>query len=259
MLIIHVALLREERLQMNTKKQGRRSAQTAEMTKKNILCVAGELFCEFGYERVSLRQISEQAGVSHSLIRYHFGCKDKIWYAVSDALHEFITQYIQQLVLQLANDKPSNIQLYQFSMRMQALLLLYPKPIQFTADTVRKEGKFSDYFLDKHGQVEKALQELHEQYNQDNPHNKIELWELKWQMIMSAHAAASLQPLLNTVWKEQATSPDAILHKHWQLFNKQMVALFNIPTKEILHPISLKELILASQINENGEISMAGY
>lgn len=241
---------------MNSKKQGRRSAQTAETTKRNILCVAGELFCELGYERVSLRQISEQAGVSHSLIRYHFGCKDKIWYAVSDALHSFITQYIRQLVRQLANDKPSNIQLYHFSVRMLALLLLYPKPVQFTADTVRKEGKFSDYFLDKHGQVEKALQELHEKHNLDNPHNQIELWELKWQMIMSAHAAASLKPLLNTVWKEQAANPEATLHKHWQLFNKQMVALFDIPTQEILAPTLLKELLL---IDEKGKISICDW
>ena len=58
---------------MSERKQGRRSAQAAEETKGEILCVAGELFCGLGYERVSLRQISEKAGVSHSLIRHHFG------------------------------------------------------------------------------------------------------------------------------------------------------------------------------------------
>jgi AcrR family transcriptional regulator len=51
---------------MSEKKQGRRSAQDAQQTKTDILQVAAELFCELGYERVSLRNISDKAGVSHS-------------------------------------------------------------------------------------------------------------------------------------------------------------------------------------------------
>ncbi len=83
---------------MNVRKQGRRSAEAAEQTKCLILKVAADMFCELGYERVSLRNISEKAGVSHSLIRHHFGSKEKIWQAVSDAMDEFLQNYMAGLI-----------------------------------------------------------------------------------------------------------------------------------------------------------------
>ncbi len=79
---------------MNERKQGRRSAEAAEHTKCVILKVAADMFCELGYSRVSLRNISEKAGVSHSLIRHHFGSKEKIWQAVSDAMDEYLQDYM---------------------------------------------------------------------------------------------------------------------------------------------------------------------
>lgn len=226
------------------RKQGRRSAQTAEETKSHILCAAGELFCELGYDRVSLRNISDKAGVSHSLIRHHFGSKENIWYAVSDALHEYIHQYIHQLAAELPSDKPANVRLYQFSVRMLALLLLEPRPMQFTVDTIRQSGEFVDYFIDKHGHEELFLVELQDEHNRSNPDNQVDLWEVKWLMISSANSAITLKPLLRLVWKEQITDPDKILYKHWKLFNKQMVAIHKIPEQEILRPDSLTDLLL---------------
>lgn len=232
---------------MEERKQGRRSAQAAEETKCQILRVAGKMFCEHGYERVSLRNISEQAGVSHSLIRYHFGSKEKIWYAISDALHDFFSRYIHQLSLDLPRDKPANIQLYQFVMRLLALLLTDPKGVQFIADTVRQEGKFVDYFLDKHGQEEEVLMGLLDKHNLENPENQLNMLEIKWQLIYSAHAAASLKPLLNMTWKDQTSEQDEILYKHWELLNNQMAGLHKIAKQDMLHPDSLKELVLACQ------------
>ncbi|NND33745.1 MAG: helix-turn-helix transcriptional regulator [Saprospiraceae bacterium] len=50
------------------------SADTA-----SILEVALKLFARFGYEGVSLAQLSEQTGVATSLFNYHFGSKEKLW------------------------------------------------------------------------------------------------------------------------------------------------------------------------------------
>ena len=57
---------------MTEKRQGRRSAEDALKTRFIILTVAADLFCEFGYAKVSLRQISDKAGVSHSLLRHQY-------------------------------------------------------------------------------------------------------------------------------------------------------------------------------------------
>ena len=229
---------------MSERKQGRRSAQTAEETKCKILCAAGNLFCELGYERVSLRNISEQAGVSHSLIRYHFGSKENIWYAVNDALHSFITEYIERLISDLPEDKSAAIQLYQFIVRLLALLLIESRPVQFAADTVRQEGEFSEYFLNKHDNKEELLEALLAAHKCANNDCSIDLWEIKWLLISSAHAAATLKPILNVIWKEQTTDPEVALYNHWALFNRQIAALLNIPKQEMLHPQDLKGLLL---------------
>lgn len=109
---------------MNVRKQGRRSAEAAEQTKCLILKVAADMFCELGYERVSLRNISEKAGVSHSLIRHHFGSKEKIWQAVSDAMDEFLQNYMAGLINEMPENTPSNRKIYLFMVRMLAFALV---------------------------------------------------------------------------------------------------------------------------------------
>lgn len=52
-----------------------RSAQT----RAQILQIALEEFSTRGFEAVSLRDIAEQAGVNHAMIRYHFGSKEALW------------------------------------------------------------------------------------------------------------------------------------------------------------------------------------
>jgi AcrR family transcriptional regulator len=229
---------------MSEKKQGRRSAQEAEETKCHILSVAGRMFCELGYERVSLRNISEDAGISHSLIRYHFGSKEKIWYAVNDVLHIFISEYMQQLADDLPQEKSIGVQFYQFTVRFLALLLIDPKPMQFLADTIRQEGKFVDYFFDNHGEEKETLVLLRDKFNCEHPERPIHLWELKWLLVNSAYAAATLKPMLNIVWQEEKIAPEQALYRHWDLFNQQMVILFQIEPQDILQPVDLNALLL---------------
>ncbi|MEK6214562.1 MAG: TetR/AcrR family transcriptional regulator, partial [Vibrio fluvialis] len=103
---------------MTEKRQGRRSAQDAQKTRYHILKVAAEMFCELGYARVSLRHISEKAGVSHSLIRHHFGSKEKIWHSISDGLHLYMQHYIRKVLDNIPDTTPVNVKLYTFIMRL---------------------------------------------------------------------------------------------------------------------------------------------
>lgn len=63
---------------------GRRPAAEAEQTRAVILTAAMRLFAERGFETVSLRDIAVESGVTHGLIRHHFGAKDQVWAAVVD-------------------------------------------------------------------------------------------------------------------------------------------------------------------------------
>ena len=232
-------------LKMTEKKQGRRSAKDAEETRFQIMTVAAEMFCDSGYERVSLRNISEKAGVSHSLIRHHFGSKEKIWHAISDCLHVYFQSYISKIMQELPKDVAPNIAIYLFSMRLFTNMIHSRRPMQLLSDSVRQEDNLVDYFIDNVGDLEYEINMLADQYNKENPNRTINIFEIKWQMIMFANGAVCLTPFMESTWNEgdmEATAEEALM-KHWQMFNKQMVNQFAIEEEWILNPSTLEELI----------------
>lgn len=48
-------------------------------TRKRILSAASRLFADHGFERGSLRQVTEEAGVNLASVNYHFGSKEALY------------------------------------------------------------------------------------------------------------------------------------------------------------------------------------
>lgn len=65
--------------------------ERSERTRSELLDYALRLFSLRGFEAVSVRDIAELAGVSHGLLRYYFGDKDKLWR--ESAEHLFVRMY----------------------------------------------------------------------------------------------------------------------------------------------------------------------
>src|SRR3954468_4999100 len=63
------------------KDSGRR-ARDAGASRKALLAAAGVLFHERGYERATIREIGERAGVDAALIARYFGGKEGLYLAV---------------------------------------------------------------------------------------------------------------------------------------------------------------------------------
>ncbi|PSW11405.1 TetR/AcrR family transcriptional regulator [Photobacterium sanctipauli] len=229
---------------MTERKQGRRSAQAAEETKLLIMRTAAEMFCELGYERVSLRNISERAGVSHSLIRHHFGSKEKIWHSISDCLHVYFLSYMYKLLEEIPSDLPSNVILYRFVTMLLAQQLAHPQPIQLIADGVRQGDVLMDYFFDSSGDLERFVNELVDNCNEDFPTTPIKVWEMKWQMMLYAHGAASMKPFLQETWQDKTDSHEQCLINHWELFNQTMATQLNITPEQMLHPEKLADILI---------------
>ena len=53
--------------------------ETSYDTRKKIFTVAARLFADKGYNAVSMREISEQSGLSKPTIYYYFGSKEGIY------------------------------------------------------------------------------------------------------------------------------------------------------------------------------------
>ncbi|MGP8306846.1 TetR/AcrR family transcriptional regulator [Vibrio sp. YIC-376] len=230
---------------MNERKQGRRSAEAAEHTKCVILKVAADMFCELGYERVSLRNISEKAGVSHSLIRHHFGSKEKIWQAVSDAMDEYMQDYMAELINQMPEDTPSNTKIYLFIVRMLAFTLVNPHPVQMIADSIRQDDNaLFDYFLRTKKEFESIFAHIFEEYNLEFPDAPVDHWESKWQMILFAHGAVTLAPLMQQTWPDIADDREKMLLRHWELFNTIIASQFSIKKEDMLHPAKVEDIVI---------------
>jgi TetR/AcrR family transcriptional regulator len=59
-----------------------------EATREAVLSAAEKLFAEQGFDATSMRDISNESGVSHPLIHHHFGSKQDLYIAVKRRLVE---------------------------------------------------------------------------------------------------------------------------------------------------------------------------
>lgn len=75
---------------INTKKVAPSKSGKQERSQKSrakILKAAKRAFAAYGFDGANIRDIASEVGVTHTLIRYHFGNKTDLWKAVVDDLH----------------------------------------------------------------------------------------------------------------------------------------------------------------------------
>lgn len=100
----------------NTKKTGGNSRQL-------ILDVSVQLFAEYGYEGVAMRQISTAAGVTLPAIYHHFKNKQSLFNAVETELY---ATHAESLLTVLKSDAPAEKRLYDFIDRLMISFEQHP-------------------------------------------------------------------------------------------------------------------------------------
>lgn len=69
----------------------------AEVSRKKILLAARNAFATHGFEAANVRDIAAEVGVTHTLIRYHFGSKEELW---KDVVRDMYTRLDRTLSLE---------------------------------------------------------------------------------------------------------------------------------------------------------------
>jgi len=82
-----------------SKQRGKRSSEEAAKTRQAILDIALISFSENGFDKTSLRDIAERAGVSHGILRHHFGSKMALWQEVVSQAFDYFEERMLPLVL----------------------------------------------------------------------------------------------------------------------------------------------------------------
>ncbi|MFW6085983.1 MAG: TetR/AcrR family transcriptional regulator, partial [Myxococcota bacterium] len=65
---------------------------------ERILGAAEQCFCDLGYDGTSVRTIAQLAGVSKSLVLYHFQSKEQLYAEVQTRVYERVARWIRESV-----------------------------------------------------------------------------------------------------------------------------------------------------------------
>lgn len=68
----------------------------SEESRANILDAARKAFAEKGFEAANIRDIAIDAGVTHTLIRYHFGSKEDLWKEVVTRMFDRLSEEMRE-------------------------------------------------------------------------------------------------------------------------------------------------------------------
>ncbi|GAB4207070.1 MAG: hypothetical protein OHK0022_34830 [Roseiflexaceae bacterium] len=145
------------------KPRGRQTDETAQRTRQRIVQSARMLFAARGFEGVSLRDIADHSGVTHGLIRHHFGSKEDIWRGVIDtALQQFlavITPLVETTMLGNSAALPT--------VKAVARVVIltsgrYPEVMRLLMHEGVEGGTRLDYFMEQLAPLNVFMTPLHE-------------------------------------------------------------------------------------------------
>lgn len=83
---------------MTVGRPGKRSAVEAEQTRDAILQAALNTFSELGFDGASVRDIASHTGVSHGVLRHHFGSKEDLWKHVMEHVFDHFSSHMLPLI-----------------------------------------------------------------------------------------------------------------------------------------------------------------
>lgn len=231
---------------MMIRKQGKRTAAEAQQTKMEILVCAAKLFCDHGFDHVSIRTIGEKAGVTHGLVRHYFGNKDQIWIEITEGIRHFMTLYVNRLDQSISKTIPVNQQLYDLSMKLMAFVLLHPQLMQIMLDFLHRDEKNVDEFEVNSEVFRVVAQRYIDQANAEGFNFKQE--RLAWQFMMYSGGAVTFRPIM----KKRLGGNDANkgLLQHWYLYEEALAQYLLVNKESRCTPSTLEELVIQFECDE---------
>ncbi|MGF1473381.1 MAG: TetR family transcriptional regulator [Rubrobacteraceae bacterium] len=141
--------------------RGRRSEEEAERTRRMILEAALTLFARRGFEAVSLRNIAEEAGVSHNLIRHHFRSKEGVWRAVFDATDTEYVDAMQPVVAEAAREPDPGVAAAYLLRSLMRVAARHPELVRLLVHEGAEGGERLEYMLGRMAPLKEAIMELY--------------------------------------------------------------------------------------------------
>lgn len=141
---------------------GRKDADTAMQTRKNILIAAAQQFASRGFKGASLREISMLAETSHGLIRHHFGTKEALWKAVVDEHIQRMSEKHLPLFTQVEHIKSVDL-LKEFARNYILQSAEHPEIMQLLIKDCSEPGPYLNYLIEGMLPIHTAISSIFKQ------------------------------------------------------------------------------------------------
>jgi len=151
-----------------TRAAGKRSAEDAEVTREAILTAALKAFSVDGFKAAGVRDIAASAGVSHGVVRHHFGSKMDLWKQALDQVFD----YFGSRLIPLIQDAGEEDALADFRSVVAGFIdisLANPGFARLFVLSMRDEGERADYCAERFGQLHGAIGQLFYRAQKESP------------------------------------------------------------------------------------------
>jgi TetR/AcrR family transcriptional regulator len=118
--------------------------------REHALRVALRVFARDGFEGASVRQISREVGVSHTLLHHYFGSKTELWQACIDHSFGAVGGALLPRVTQLSGEFSILQQVRELVVQYVLLAAQFPEGFQIVTYEGARGGERLDYILDHH-------------------------------------------------------------------------------------------------------------
>ncbi|QIZ76343.1 TetR/AcrR family transcriptional regulator [Ferrimonas lipolytica] len=224
---------------MTAKKSGRQSAESANQTRDNIVCAAAELFSRKGFNAVSIREIADEVGVSHGLIRHHFGNKLQIWIKICEFILDDVYQELEFVLNNLDPALAPNQRFFTLITTLQASHINDPKMMKLMADGFRGDDERFALFRELPQQIEALFEKELIKVQQQGYLKGMLASEVKWMMCIFAEAPALLEPMMRDTY---ASDLEQARLQHWRLVCRMVAAMLDIDMEQLPKVNSLSQV-----------------
>lgn len=128
----------------------RKTQERTEITRTKLVNAGILLFCERGFNGVSIRDLETAAGVKRNLLTYHFGDKDTLWKASADAIYfEMNTEVDRRL--SMINERSSR-EILEYLIRFLVYFLASNTKVNrlVSHEFVSSPSWRTDYLIEQH-------------------------------------------------------------------------------------------------------------
>lgn len=169
-----------------------------------------DLFSEQGYAATSLRQIADQAGLTHGSLRHHFGSKLNIWQAVADDALDHYQTHMQPFIVEAQSSK---LPLKSFIQVVRGFIQVshqHPKYARLLIQEGAIASERSDYMHQQFQGMHEAIEPLFKKARRQYPRLKIFSNDSFFITLMSM----TFFPLLVPVFTESLTDKNVRSLEH---------------------------------------------